>query len=69
MSEPILMTMQQVSARLGVSIDTLRTWRKVGTGPPSARIGRVVRYRTGDVAAWVDAHFDDAPVADDKIGA
>lgn len=27
-----------------------------GDGPPMIRIGRVVRYRLGDILDWIDAH-------------
>ncbi len=45
----------QLAARLcGVSVETLRKWRKSGKGPPYLRAGaRTVRYRTVDVEAWI----------------
>jgi predicted DNA-binding transcriptional regulator AlpA len=42
----------QVSAFLGVPVETLYQWRKRKYGPPSARVGRHLRYDPADVRAW-----------------
>ncbi len=42
-----------VSNYLGVSIQTLYTWRKSRTGPPAARVGKHLRYEPSAVRAWV----------------
>jgi hypothetical protein len=34
---------------------TLAQWRFHGKGPRFVKVGRNVRYRTGDVKAWLDA--------------
>ncbi len=40
---------------IGVSGQSMSRWRKGGIGPPYLRLGRKVRYRPGDVAAWIDS--------------
>jgi Helix-turn-helix domain len=41
---------------LGVSVDTLRTWRKRGSGPRYRKIGaKCVRYSPHDLAAFVES--------------
>ncbi|MDN5796724.1 MAG: helix-turn-helix domain-containing protein [Intrasporangium sp.] len=35
---------------------TLRRWRCQGRGPACVRVGRLVRYRVSDLAAWAEAH-------------
>jgi hypothetical protein len=41
--------------RLRVEPETLRNWRWRGEGPPFLKLGRVVRYRLVDLAAWLEA--------------
>jgi hypothetical protein len=41
--------------RLGVSVETLRTWRKRGVGPRYRKLGRCVRYSLADLDAFVEA--------------
>lgn len=41
---------------LALSVTTLYGWRGHRYGPPSYRIGNVVRYRPSEVRAWVDSH-------------
>ena len=45
----------------GVPESTMRWWRHVGYGPPSARLGRRVVYREADLLAWIEAQFGEAP--------
>ncbi len=40
---------------IGVSAQSLSRWRKAGVGPSFLRLGRKVRYRPGDVVAWIDS--------------
>jgi predicted site-specific integrase-resolvase len=48
-----ILTPQDVSNRLGVSITTLATWRCTKRYPLAyLKIGRLVRYRAGDVEAF-----------------
>ena len=56
-----LMTIRELSAMLGVPIDTLYGWRHRGVGPAGYRIGRHVRYRRGTVEAWLSRQADVRP--------
>ncbi|MEU9513055.1 helix-turn-helix domain-containing protein [Micromonospora sp. NPDC048169] len=49
---PKLWTVDDVSAYLGVPVQTLYTWRKRRTGPPAARVGRHLRYDPDAVRDW-----------------
>ena len=48
-----LWTIDEVAAYLGIPKQTIYRWRAAGTGPPSHRIGRHVRYRRDEVERWV----------------
>ncbi len=43
---------------LGVPVATIYQYRYRGEGPPGFRVGRHVRYRWGDVEAWLHANRD-----------
>jgi hypothetical protein len=45
----------ELARRLGLAAETLANWRWRGEGPPYLRVGRRVRYRLVDVAAYLDA--------------
>lgn len=49
-----LMTTAEVAAYLGVSVQTLYTWRWVGHGPRASRVGKHLRYRRADIESWLD---------------
>ena len=49
---PKLWTVDDVSAYLGVPVQTLYTWRKRRIGPPAGRVGRHLRYDPDAVRAW-----------------
>ena len=51
-----LLTEVQASDLLFMSVRTLQTWRSQRGGPPYVRAGRAVRYRRGDLVAWIRAH-------------
>jgi excisionase family DNA binding protein len=53
-----LMTITDLSAMLGVPVDTLYGWRHRGEAPEGCRIGRYVRYRRAAVEAWLDTQAD-----------
>ena len=38
---------------LGVSVATLRVWRRRGIGPRFIRIGRSIRYRRADIEEYL----------------
>jgi predicted DNA-binding transcriptional regulator AlpA len=52
-----LLKITEVSEKYEIPEATLRYWRHKGEGPPSARIGRRVMYRQGDVETWIAAQF------------
>ena len=54
MEVPELMTAQQVARLLGVSTETLRKWRAKRKCLPYVRVGRHIRSRAADVAAFVE---------------
>lgn len=41
-----------VADRYDVSIETVRKWRKEGTGPAGIRFGRHVRYSLAELERW-----------------
>ena len=47
-----LWDVDDVSAYLGVPVETLYGWRKKRTGPPAGRVGRHLRYDPDAVRAW-----------------
>ncbi len=49
-----LWTIEQAAEYLLMSKQTLYGWRCRGYGPPSYRLGNLVRYRPAEVRAWVD---------------
>lgn len=51
-----LWSVEQTADYLALSVKTLYGWRGRKYGPPSYRIGNVVRYRPAEVRAWVDEH-------------
>ena len=55
----VLLEPGQVSAYLGIPVGTLANWRYQGIGPAFIRVGRHVRYRTEDVAAWVAVQLEE----------
>lgn len=50
---PAWLTPKQAAALLVIHPDTLRRYRREGSGPPFARFGRVVRYQLAAVEAWL----------------
>lgn len=45
----------EVARIVRTSERTLRRWRAEGTGPPFAKLGRVIRYRRVSLEAWLRA--------------
>jgi excisionase family DNA binding protein len=43
----------ELSAYLGVPVQTIYQWRTKKYGPPGRRVGKHVRFRPEDVEAWV----------------
>jgi hypothetical protein len=48
-----LLTENQVSENLHVSLACLRRWRLRGEGPQYVKVGPLVRYRPDDLEGWV----------------
>ena len=48
-----LMTENEVSKRLNVSVASLRRWRLLGRGPAFLKVGSLVRYPPEDLDAWL----------------
>jgi hypothetical protein len=56
-----LLTDVELSALLGVSLQTARTWRWKGEGPRYVRIGaRCIRYEPDAIRAFIDGDKADA---------
>ncbi len=52
-----LLTSKAAADFLGYSPHSLQYWRCYGGGPPFQRHrGRSIRYRYGDLLAWIDSH-------------
>jgi predicted DNA-binding transcriptional regulator AlpA len=49
-----LMTDVEVGEMLGLTPQTLRTWRSDGQGPRFAKLGGAVRYDEADVREWIE---------------
>lgn len=65
MAEPLLTT-EQAAALLGTTRRTLEDWRlHPHLGPVFVKLGRMVRYRAGDLEAFIEArarsHTGDNP--------
>jgi excisionase family DNA binding protein len=45
----------KLASYLGVPVATLYSWRYMGNGPRSIKVGRHLRYRAADVERWLDA--------------
>lgn len=44
---------QTAAPAIGVTVGTLKRWRREGTGPAYCRIGNRVRYRVADLDDWL----------------
>lgn len=51
-----LLNIEQAAEALAVPPRTLEAWRFRGGGPPFVRMGRHIRYRVGDLRAWIEDH-------------
>jgi excisionase family DNA binding protein len=49
-----LMSVEALANHLGVPENTIYQWNHKGTGPIPIRVGKHVRYRSADVARWLD---------------
>lgn len=53
-SRPLL-TIEDVAARLAVSVGCVRAWRMKGEGPPAIRVGSSLRWAERDLEAWLES--------------
>jgi hypothetical protein len=61
----LLLTEAQASEITGLPVASLKTERCRGLGLPYVKLGRRVRYRADDVAAYIAAHtITPTPAAD-----
>jgi len=52
-----LLTPKQVAEMLHISVSTLEVWRSTNRYPlPYHKVGKAVRYRLGDVQAFLEAN-------------
>lgn len=56
--DPVV-TMSQLAAQLGVTVQTLYDLRSQGRGPRGFRVGRELRFRVSAIAAWLAGMEDD----------
>lgn len=55
-AQRVLLTTRQLEAKYGISANTWRYWRSIGTGPAAIVLGkRKVLYDATVVEAWVQA--------------
>ncbi len=48
-----LLDEKELARLIRVSIGTLRYWRSERQGPPSIKVGHLVRYRPSDIVGWL----------------
>lgn len=53
---PVLLTEAQVSEVTGLPVASLKTERRRGVGMPYVKLGRGIRCRADDVAAYIAAN-------------
>jgi hypothetical protein len=52
----MLLNEKHAAQYLGCSVGMMRKWRLFGNGPAFSKLGRLVRYQEGDLAAFVAAN-------------
>lgn len=55
MTDMILLTEKQAAQLLSVGDKCLQAWRVRGGGPPYHKVGRLIRYREGDLLSWLES--------------
>lgn len=53
LSDDALLTEDEAADAVRISVRTLQAWRLKTVGPPFVRVGRTIRYRRGDIKAWI----------------
>lgn len=57
-----LLTVQELAELLQVPQKTVYSWRYKGEGPPGVVVGRHLRFRAEDVAAWLESRAAAEPI-------
>ena len=52
MAAALYLTPQELADRTGFALETVRDWRRYGTGPKFGKFGRRIRYPIAEVEAW-----------------
>ena len=55
-----LLTPEEVAGVLRIPVATLHKWSYEGSGPALVKVGRHLRYRPGDLEAWIEAQRKEA---------
>jgi len=50
------LTENEEAAALGLTVRTLRSWRKLGKGPPFTKVGKRIFYPIDGNPAWLKAN-------------
>ncbi|MFJ1510305.1 helix-turn-helix domain-containing protein [Cellulosimicrobium funkei] len=50
-----MLSIDDVAAKCGVSVETVRRWRSTGVGPQWKRLGKHLRCEPADFRAWLDS--------------
>jgi excisionase family DNA binding protein len=48
-----VLSLSELAARLGVSVQTIYDLRSQGRGPRGFRVGRELRFRAGEIDTWL----------------
>lgn len=59
-----MITADQAARLLGLSKETLNTWRFIGAGPPWYKLGRAIRYKEHEVIAWRESQRNEPTSAE-----
>lgn len=58
-----IFTTEELSEYIGIAVHTLALYRLYGSGPKYLKLGRVIRYKLGDVLDWIDQKTEENPHA------
>ena len=56
-----LISIDELSEYLGVSVKTIYDWRLTGHGPCAIRVGRHLKYAISDVREWLVSQRESVP--------
>lgn len=59
MKDKILYTPEEFAEATGLSVNTLKDWRKNNEGPPYVKLGRAVRYAHSTIMKYIERHTHD----------